>query len=152
LEAQRSELSRGNINLSLGVRKNKANTEDRMMKTFLTTAAAIATLALAGPVSAQMYQQQPIIPAPIYQPYPMYQGPVAQGPIYQVPVQPMPPPSAAQPSYISALPPWMQDDGSSSDYPVHNPGDVSGDWLNSQYQGGLPVSPPNGFPAPYIVR
>jgi hypothetical protein len=44
-------------------------------------------------------------------------------------------------------PPWMRDDGSSSTYPIHNPGDHSGDALNSQYQGGIPTAPGHGFPA-----
>lgn len=52
----------------------------------------------------------------------------------------------------SAMPPWAQNDGSSSDYPVPMPSDISGEALNSQYQGGIPVAPPNGFPAPYRVR
>jgi hypothetical protein len=48
---------------------------------------------------------------------------------------------------ISGTPSWMMDDGSSSDYPIHNPGDISGDRLNSQYQGGIPTAPGHGFPA-----
>jgi hypothetical protein len=48
--------------------------------------------------------------------------------------------------------PWMMDDGSSSDFPIHNPGDISGDRLNAQYLGGIDVAPPNGFPAPYRLR
>jgi hypothetical protein len=52
----------------------------------------------------------------------------------------------------AALPPWMQDDGSSSDHPVHMPGDVSGQALNSQYRRGIDVLPPNGFPAPYVIQ
>lgn len=43
-------------------------------------------------------------------------------------------------------PPWMMDDGSSSDHPIHNPGDVSGDRLNAQYSGGLTVPPGQGLP------
>jgi hypothetical protein len=85
------------------------------MKTLLA-AAAVATLALAGPVSAQMYQ--PMNPAP---------------------TQP--------PTYTSGTPSWMQDDGSSSDYPVHNPGDQSGQPMNTIYQGGIPTAPGTGFPA-----
>jgi len=50
------------------------------------------------------------------------------------------------------LSPWMHDDGSSSDHPIHMPGDVSGERLNSQYRDGIGVPPPNGFPAPYYVR
>lgn len=44
-------------------------------------------------------------------------------------------------------PSWMMDDGSSSDYPIHNPGDISGDRLNAQYRGGLTVPPGEGLPA-----
>ena len=38
-------------------------------------------------------------------------------------------------------PPWdvIQDDGSSSDYPTHMPGDYSGDALNHAYRHGLTV-------------
>ena len=52
-----------------------------------------------------------------------------------------------QPSYVSGTPSWMQDDGSSSDHPIHNPGDVSGDRMNSRYQGGLMIPLGTGFPA-----
>ena len=48
---------------------------------------------------------------------------------------------------MSGTPPWMMDDGSSSDYPIHNPGDISGERLNSQYSGGIPTAPGTGFPA-----
>ncbi len=47
------------------------------------------------------------------------------------------------PLYVA--PPWMQDDGSSSDYPNHMPSDYSGDALNHAYRHGLTVpsdSPP----------
>jgi len=54
------------------------------MKALLATTAIAAVFALAGPVSAQMYQSP--TPAPMQ-----------------------------QPTYTSATPPWMQDDGSSSD-------------------------------------
>jgi hypothetical protein len=94
------------------------------MKTLLAATAAIALFAAAGPVSAQMYQPPPTM---------------------QGPVQPM-----QQPTYTSGTmgaPSWMQDDGSSSDHPIHNPGDHSGDPLNSQYQGGIPAAPGHGFPA-----
>ena len=91
------------------------------MKTLLAAAAAIALLAGAGPVSAQMVP--PTNPAPMQ-----------------------------QPSYVSGTPSWMQDDGSSSDHPVHMPGDVSGQALNSQYRRGIDVLPPNGFPAPYVIQ
>lgn len=40
-----------------------------------------------------------------------------------------------------AAPPWMQDDGSSSDYPTHMPSDFSGDALNHAYRHGLTVLP-----------
>lgn len=73
------------------------------MKTLLAATAAIALIAAAAPVSAQMYR-------------------------------------------TTAMP-WMMDDGSSSDYPIHNPGDISGDRLNAQYLGGLTVPPGQGFPA-----
>ena len=43
--------------------------------------------------------------------------------------------------------PWMMDDGSSSDHPIHNRGDFSAARLNAQYQGGLTVPPGQGFPA-----
>jgi hypothetical protein len=58
------------------------------------------------------------------------------------PVQPM-----QQPSYVSGTPSWMQDDGSSSDHPVHMPGDRSGDRLNAEYQNGISVPPGMGLPA-----
>lgn len=103
------------------------------MKTLLA-AAAIATISLSGPVPAQTYQ--PMNPAmqPM-QPMPMQ--------TYQ-PVQPM-----QQPTYTSGAmgtPSWMMDDGSSSDHPIHNPGDRSGNALNSQYSGGLTVPPGQGLP------
>jgi hypothetical protein len=44
-------------------------------------------------------------------------------------------------------PSWMMDDGSSSDFPIHNAGDISGDRLNAQYLGGLTVPPGEGLPA-----
>jgi hypothetical protein len=88
------------------------------MKPLLAAAATIAILAGAGPVSAQMYP------------------PTNQLPRVQ-----------QQPAYVSGTPSWMQDDGSSSDRPIHNPGDVSGDRLNAQYQGGLAAPPGTGFPA-----
>lgn len=91
------------------------------MKTLFAAAAAIALAAGAGTASAQMYQ--PLDPA---------MNPGA--------MQPMP-------YQQTSLPSWMQDDGSSSDYPVHNPGDVSGDRLNAQYQGGIYTAPGSGFPA-----
>jgi hypothetical protein len=51
----------------------------------------------------------------------------------------------------SAAPPWMQDDGSSSDYPTHMPSDFSGDALNHAYRHGLTVpsdAPPGYVPPP----
>ena len=48
---------------------------------------------------------------------------------------------------LMGTPSWMMDDGSSSDFPVHNPGDISGDRLNAQYRGGLTVPPGEGLPA-----
>jgi hypothetical protein len=87
------------------------------MKPLLAATAIAAVFALAGPVSAQMYQQR-MNPAPMQ-----------------------------QPTYTSGTPSWMQDDGSSSDHPIHNPGDVSGDRLNAQYQGGIPTTDGSGFPA-----
>jgi len=68
--------------------------------------------------------------------------PMPQNPAMTQPIQPM---SSTTP--ISGTPSWMQDDGSSSDYPVHMPGDQSGDALNAQYQGGIPTTPGHGFPA-----
>jgi hypothetical protein len=108
-----------------------------MKALFATTAIAVA-IALAGPASAQLYGQ-PMGPAPA----PMQ--------TMQPPMQTMPP-QMQTPYQPVASAPWTQDDGSSSDHPIHNPGDVSGDRLNAQYQGGLDVPPSNGFPAPYRVR
>ena len=99
------------------------------MKTLLVGAAAIALIAGAGAASAQMYQPAP---APVYQTYQTYQGPV----------QPM-----QQTMPIAGTPSWMIDDGSSSDHPIHNPGDISGEWLNREYSGGLYTAPGTGFPA-----
>ena len=79
------------------------------MKTLLASAAAIALLAAAGPVSAQMYQTAP--------------------------------------RTMSMSPTWMTDDGSSSDYPIHNPGDISGERLNRDYSGGIYTAQGMGFPA-----
>jgi hypothetical protein len=97
------------------------------MKTLLATAAAVSLLALAGPVSAQMVQ-------PVMQPGPGYQT-------YQTA------PMQMQPTTIATTPTWMQDDGSSSDYPIHMPGDISGSRLNSQYINGINVPPGTGLPA-----
>ncbi|HWB49997.1 MAG TPA: hypothetical protein VG651_12875 [Stellaceae bacterium] len=80
------------------------------MKTLLVGVAAIALIAAAAPVSAQMYQ-------------------------------------TTAPPAMSMNPTWMTDDGSSSDYPVHNPGDISGERLNRNYSGGIYTAPGMGFPA-----
>jgi hypothetical protein len=61
-------------------------------------------------------------------------------------------PSQPQLLQPAAAPSWMQDDGSSSDHPIHMPGDISGDQLNSQYRNGIGVPPPSGLPAPYYAR
>jgi hypothetical protein len=103
------------------------------MKTLLAAAATVALVAGAGIASAQMYSQPMMSPAPMYR--------------QMEPAQPM-----QQPMTISTTPSWMQDDGSSSDFPIHNPGDVSGDRLNSQYSGGLMTTPGNGFPYPMPMR
>ena len=82
------------------------------MKTLLVTAAAIALITTAGPVSAQMYQTAP--------------------------------------QTMTMTPSWMMDDGSSSDYPIHMPGDISGERLNREYSGGIYTAPGMGLPAyPY---
>jgi hypothetical protein len=44
-------------------------------------------------------------------------------------------------------PSWMMDDGSSSDHPIHMPGDISGERLNREYSGGIYTAPGTGFPA-----
>jgi hypothetical protein len=62
-------------------------------------------------------------------------------------MQPINPVPMQQPAYVSGPPSWMQDDGSSSDHPIHNPGDRSGDPMNTMYQGGLTTAPGTGFPA-----
>jgi len=124
------------------------------MKTLLAATAATALLAAAGTASAQMYE--PMNPAvtpgtTTYQTYqtqtyqPMQSDQMQGYQTMQGPVQPM-----QQPTYTSGTmvsPSWMRDDGSSSDYPIHNPGDHSGNALNSQYQGGIPTAPGHGFPA-----
>jgi hypothetical protein len=125
------------------------------MKTLLAATAAIALVVGAGAASAQMYEPMNPVVAPntttTYQTYqtqtyqPMQSDQLQPYQTMQGPVQPM-----QQPTYTSGMtgaPPWMQDDGSSSDYPIHNPGDRSGDPLNAQYQGGIPTAPGHGFPA-----
>lgn len=93
------------------------------MKSALAALAGTALLALAAPVSAQ--------------PYPTGQS----GPMntMQMPAQ--------TPIYEIAAPGWAADDGSSSDFPIHMPGDISGERLNSQYRNGIDVPPGNGLPA-----
>jgi hypothetical protein len=61
--------------------------------------------------------------------------------------QPAPPYAPANQFQPTALPSWMQDDGSSSDYPTPMPSDRSGNPLNAQYRYGIPVPPGEGFPA-----
>ena len=90
------------------------------MKSLIAAATTVALLTGAGVASAQMYPQAPQMPPSL----PMY-----------------------QPMNFVGAPSWMQDDGSSSDYPIHNPGDRSGDAMNAQYQGGIPTAPGHGFPA-----
>jgi hypothetical protein len=130
--------------------------KDKIMRTLLAATAAIALLAAAGPVSAQMYQQplNPVVPPDMTaqpyqaQPYQAHPYQPYQPQSYQ-PYQTMQAPmqSTQQPTYTSMTPSWMQDDGSSSDHPIHNPDDVSGDRLNAQYRDGLIVPPGRGFPA-----
>jgi hypothetical protein len=82
------------------------------MKMLLATAAVIALITAAGPISAQMYKTAP------------------------------------QTMYMA--PSWMTDDGSSSDHPIHMPGDISGERLNREYSGGIYTAPGTGLPAyPY---
>jgi hypothetical protein len=97
------------------------------MKPIIAALAGTALLALAAPVSAQTLQP----------------------PMNPTPMQTAPPSGFTTVNQLQpqALPPWMQDDGSSSDHPVHNPGDFSSGQLNSQVQGGIPVPPGQGFPA-----
>jgi hypothetical protein len=112
------------------------------MKTLLATTAIAAVFALAGPASAQLFQ-------PLNPPPPVYQyQPMAPTQMNEGMVQPMQrTTTTSTTTIISGTPSWMQDDGSSSDHPVHMPGDQSGDGLNAQYQGGIPTTPGHGFPA-----
>jgi len=64
----------------------------------------------------------------------------AAGPVSAQTYRPMP-------QTMQMAPSWMQDDGSSSDHPIHNPGDFSADRLNREYSGGIYTSPGHGFPA-----
>jgi hypothetical protein len=89
------------------------------MKRFLALLAGTTALAFAGAASAQVMIQ---------------------------PIQPMPPAPMQQPLYTSG-PSWMQDDGSSSDYPIHLKGDRSGDEMNAPMVNGIPVPPGRGLPA-----
>jgi hypothetical protein len=50
-----------------------------------------------------------------------------------------------QPRYTAGP---MQDNGSSSDYPVPMPGDQSGAALNTQYRNGITTVMPPGVPPP----
>jgi hypothetical protein len=93
----------------------------------ILSAATIALLAGATPALAQLYP--PVYPAPTQM---QQQAPLVT-PANQLEQQ--------------ALPPWMQDDGSSSDHPIHNADDNSAAQLNTEYQGGLPAAPGHGFPA-----
>jgi hypothetical protein len=61
-------------------------------------------------------------------------------------MQPMNPAPVQHPVYMSG-PSWMQDDGSSSDYPVPMKGDRSGDEMNMRVLNGIPVPPGHGLPA-----
>jgi hypothetical protein len=84
------------------------------MKSLFAALAGTALLALAAPASAQMQRLQPMNPPP------MQQTPFQQ----------------------TAAPSWMQDDGSSSDHPVHMPGDFgAADELNRLYGNGIPQGP-----------
>jgi hypothetical protein len=69
------------------------------------------------------------------------------GPVLAQMTQPMSPAPFQHPAYVSDVPAWMQDDGSSSDHPIHNHDDRSGQRLNSEYRDGITVPPPNGLPA-----
>lgn len=133
------------------------------MKTLFAATAALALVAGAGMASAQMYgqpqvygQPMPQTLAPPMQANPMQANPMQAGPMQADPGQPpgqqpsfseRQSTAAPQPSYVSGTPSWMQDDGSSSVHPIHNPGDFSADRLNSEYRNGIPVPPGEGFPA-----
>jgi hypothetical protein len=118
------------------------------MKTLFTAAAAIALVAAAAPVSAQMYPYPPMNPPPMQTMQPPGYMPAQQSysqPAYSPPAYSQP--GYTQPSYISGSPSWMQDDGSSSDHPIHNAGDHSASQLNTEYQNGLTVPAGAGLPA-----
>ena len=53
--------------------------------------------------------------------------------------------TAPQTMYVT--PSWMMDDGSSSDHPIHMPGDISGERLNREYSNGIYTAPGTGLPA-----
>jgi hypothetical protein len=93
------------------------------MKTLAAAIAIAASFGVAGPLSAQTVMQPS-----------------------QTVMQPSMPPALAQQPMASALDvsplaPWTQNDGSSSDHPIHNPGDISGNRLNREYENGIPVPP-----------
>ena len=102
------------------------------MRSIVSVLTSAVLLALTAPVSAQTLQP-PVNPPPMQAASPSGFTSVSQ-PQTQTP------------------PPWMQDDGSSSDHPLHNPGDFSADGLNSQVRGGIPVPPGQGFPAEGLGR
>jgi len=89
------------------------------MKSLLATA-AVAVLALAGPPAAQA----------------------------TTPIRASAAADQANQLQAAAMPPWGQDDGSSSDYPVPMPSDRSGAALNTQYRDGITAVVPPGAAAP----
>jgi hypothetical protein len=96
------------------------------MKSLVAAVSAIALLTAAGMLSAQARTTSPVTTMP--------------------PVDP----NILQSSQLqtAAMPPWMQDDGSSSDYPVPMPSDRSGEALNTQYRDGITAIVPPGAAAP----
>jgi hypothetical protein len=74
------------------------------------------------------------------------------GPVQAQTIPPMQPGPMQQLPYQQTPPPWMQDDGSSSDHPIPMPGDRSGDRLNAQYRDGIDVPPGRGLPADWNRR
>jgi hypothetical protein len=95
------------------------------MKSLVAAVSAIALLTAAGMLSAQARTTSPMTTMP--------------------PVDPNIQSSQLQ---TAAMPPWMQDDGSSSDYPVPMPSDRSGEALNTQYRDGITAIVPPGAAAP----
>src|SRR5580704_13589528 len=120
--AKAGQLTR-NAGRSPGVQSGTEHRGVQSMKSLFAALAGTALLALAAPASAQMQRLQPMNPPP------MQQTPFQQ----------------------TALPSWMQDDGSSSDYPVHMPGDFgAADELNRLYGNGIPQGPaPTTMPPAY---